>query len=829
MLVALSVAILGIQTRGTDENGKPQKWTLKRGLDLAGGIRIVLQAEKDKLPKSERWTAEHLNSIIRIIRKRVDDFGVSEPVIQPKGDDQVVVELPAIKDKERAIETIQSTARLEFWHLRTTHFSGATRWRPIAGKYVLTVSRDPETGEDQYKFSDEKGQEVDTATVLKDSKLILTGDQLVPGKSDVVKAQNGISAWVSLEFNSEGKDKFFKFTRANQGEILAIVLDGKIISAPTVDEAIPSGHAVIRGNFAPREAKQLSDLINAGALPVPLKIIQIQSVEATLGQESVSRSIQAGVIGLAAVALFMVLYYLLPGLVADIALGIYALLTLAAFKLFGVTLTLPGIAAYILSIGMAVDANILIFERLKEELRSGKTLRAAIDAGFSRAFTSIFDSNMCSLITCFILGWLGTGPIRGFAIVLAMGVAISMFTAITVTRTILHLIVNTRFGESPAAFGLGRQWVTGKTGRQFDIVGHMKIWFALSAVVLIPGLYYWLGAHQLKLGIDFTGGSLTQVEFRQPIKTPDITRVLVDKGFPEALVQRSTDDPRTVFIRTKNVIDNPAAKQRFEAVKEELAKLGGRIQSSEEVGATISKELTANAVKAVILSAVAIVLYLSGRFAIGGFKNGLKFGVCAVLATLHDVGVIIGVFAILGRFLNWEIDSLFVTAVLTIIGFSTHDTIVIFDRIRENLRHKSKGETFESLVNKSILQSFARSINTSLTVILTLVALLLFGASNIHHFVTALLVGVITGTYSSIFNASQLLVVWQRLVDKRSPVYVTADKAMTRAEKARDLKPINLSTNAGENGDEKSDVSAVVSSASSGASKTKVKKRKRRY
>jgi SecD/SecF fusion protein len=827
VLVALAVAILAIQTKGTDETGKPERWTLKRGLDLAGGIRVVLQAEKDKLPKGEKWETKHLNNIIRIVRKRVDDFGVSEPIIQPKGSDQVVVELPAIKDKERALQTIQSTARLEFWHLRTTHFSGATRYRPIAGKYTLTVSRDPETGNDVYRFTDEKGQEVDTATVLKDSRLILTGDQLVPGKSEVVKASNGIGAWVALEFNEQGKETFFKFTRANQGEILAIVLDGKIISAPIIDEAIPSGHAVIRGNFTPREAKQLADLINAGALPVPLKIIQIQSVEATLGKESVSRSIQAGVIGLAAVALFMLLYYLLPGLVADIALGIYALLTLAAFKLFGVTLTLPGIAAYILSIGMAVDANILIFERLKEELRSGKTLRAAIDAGFSRAFTSIFDSNMCSLITCFILGWLGTGPIRGFAIVLAMGVLISMFTAITVTRTILHLIVGTRLGESPRAFGVGRQWVTGRTGRQFDIVGHMKVWFAISALVLIPGLYYWLGAHQLKLGIDFTGGSLTQVEFHQPVPASTISKVLSKNGFPEALVQRSTDDPRIVFIRTKNVIDNPVLKQRFEKVKSELGKLGGKIQSSEEVGATISKELTANAIKAVVLASIAIVLYLSARFAIGGFKNGLKFGVCAILATLHDVGVIIGVFAILGRFLNWEIDSLFVTAVLTIIGFSTHDTIVIFDRIRENLRNKSKGETFESVVNKSILQSFARSINTSLTVVLTLVALLLFGARNIHHFVTALLIGVVSGTYSSIFNASQLVVVWQRLSEKRSPWGVPVEKESARAVKAQELKPLAAGETS-KDGDE--DVaSAVATPAKSGTNKTKVKKRKKRF
>jgi len=816
VLVLLAFSTFVVSTNSW--NGKP--WHLKRGLDLAGGVRVVLQAETEKLPEGQEWSPyEHLGSIIRIMRSRVDIMGVSEPLIQPKGKDQVVIELPDIKNKDEAIKQLKSTARMEFRHLYNVHSAGSRGYRPAAARY--TMESGAEGGKDVFTFMDAEGNPVDSAKVIAESRLILTGNDLNP-VSSVTKDDRNFPA-VALEFTREGKKKFADFTRRNVKEILAIILDNEILSAPSISEPILDGRAIITGRFQPREAQRLADFINAGALPVPLKVVQIQSVEATLGMASVTQSVRAGVWGLAAIVVFMILYYLLPGLVADVALGIYALLTLAGFKLFGVTMTLPGIAAYILSIGMAVDANILIFERLKEELRSGKTLRASIDAGFSRAFTSIFDSNMCTLITCVILRWLGTGPIRGFALVLGMGVLISMFTAITVTRNILHLIVNTRFGESAALFGLGRQWVTGRSDRQVDIVGRMKVWFALSAIVLIPGLYYWLGAHGLKAGIDFTGGSLMQVEFKQPVQTAAIDGVLANGGFPGSLIQRSADNTNTVFIRTKDI-----SEEKFAGVQASMKSLGGTIQASERVGPTVSRELTMNAIKAVLFAALGIVLYLSVRFAIGGLAYGFRFGVCAVLATLHDVCLIIGVFAMLGYFLNWEIDSLFVTAVLTIIGFSTHDTIVIFDRIRENLRHRAKGETFAGVANRSILQSFARSINTSLTVILTLVALLVFGAENIRHFVVALLIGVVTGTYSSIFNASQLLVLWQGLVEKQ-PSGFRVEPAASRAAQVRDLKPLAA-------GDVGPDSGSGIEGEAEGSvapkpvgGKAKAKRRKRRF
>ena len=792
-----------------------KKMPIKYGLDINGGTRIVLQAETDKMPKGQKWTPETLNSVMGVLSNRVDGLHVSEPLIQQKGDNQIVIELPGVTSDE-AIQLLQSTAMLEF-----RQFNSVQNTRHPMAKYRETVAPDPQTGVEVYSFTDSKGNDVKPETIIQESPLILTGAYL---KSESRADYENGRPVVKLSFTTEGKKIFGDFTRSHTEEFLAIILDGKILSVPKINEPILDGQAVISGGFKSLEdAQRLADLLNAGSLPVPLKIVQQQTVEATIGKVAVTQSTKAGLIGLILVVLFMMGYYLLPGLLADCALAIYALLTLAAFKLMHVTLTLPGIAAYIISIGMAVDANILIFERLKEELRSGKTLHAAIDAGFSRAFTSILDSNVCTLITCAVLGYLGTGPIQGFAYILALGVVLSMFTAIVVTRTFLHLAVSTSLSEHAWLFGLSRQWVAGQSGRQISIVPKMKWWFLLSAVVIVPGMIFWLSPslNGLHKGIDFTGGGLWQVKFAQPVASAQIDKALTDLGVTGNMIQKSADpgNENSVFIRTKEVDASKTIQ-----IKDALKTLGGTVQSQEHVGATISQELTEKARNAVLLAAILIVLYLSVRFAIGSLAQGFRFGVCAILATLHDVFVLVGMFAIFGYFLKWEIDSLFVTAVLTVIGFSTHDTIVIFDRIRENLRHRIRGENFDGLVNRSICQSFARSINTSFTVILTLVVLWLLGASSTKQFIVAMLIGVITGTYSSIFNASQLLVLWQRITgtDAAGRSVATAASPV----KDRGLKPlveVAKSDTEAEAGDAETD------EAKAAEAKAKAKKRKRRY
>jgi SecD/SecF fusion protein len=484
---------------------------------------------------------------------------------------------------------------------------------------------------------------------------------------------------VELEFNAEGTRKFADFTRDHVNEILMIYLDGQILMAPNIEVPILNGRAQISPFPTVEDAQRLANYLNGGALPVPLKIVQQQSVEATLGADAVRAGLTAGVIGLALVLVFMIGYYLLPGAVACLALLLYTLFTYAVFLLIPVTFTLPGMAGFILSVGMAVDANILIFERTKEELRAGKTLRAAIETGFQRAFSAILDSNVCTAITSILLYNFGTGPVRGFALTLLIGVAISMFTAITVTRTILLLLVNSGAARNLQAWGVNRTWHP-----RLNVVGKRNFWFALSVLLTIPGLVFALMGG-FRPGIDFTGGSEVTVQFRQPVSRAQVERAVRAQGIEDPVIQMA--EGNIANIKTPEI-----TQQRADTL---VAALGTQFpgvtrERFDSIGSSISAELTRNALTAVLFSSILIVLYLAMRFAIGGFGNGLKFGVCAIIAMLHDVAVLVGSFAILGHFLNWKVDSLFVTAALTVIGFSVHDTIVIFDRIRENLRHRAR-------------------------------------------------------------------------------------------------------------------------------------------
>ncbi len=622
---------------------------------------------------------------------------------------------------------------------------------------------------------------------------ILTGSDLEP-KSSAGLGRTGATPTVSQVFDARGAKAFADFTTAHTGEIMGIVLDDAVLSAPVINEPILDGEGEISGGFSNLgEAQGLANLLNAGALPIPLEQVQTQSIEASLGKGAVTKSITAGLVGLALVLVFMALYYRVPGVLADIALLIYALFTLAIFKggmgwLFPglvVTLTLPGIAGFILSIGMAVDANILIFERLKEELRSGKALRPAIDAAFKRAFTAIRDSNICTCITCIVLLSLGTASVRGFALTLLIGVLVSLFSAITVTRTLLYLLVSLFPGlaKNPGLFGLNVRSLVGRTeateGRAgLNIIGRRRVFYTLSLAIIVPGAIFWaMGG--LKRSIEFTGGTQIQVKYARPVAQADVQRALTNVGFKDDTIQMADGGTTAIVsvadqVKTASKRDSPVYQRMTTA----LNALGPNTeQQFGNVGSVISKELTSNAIGAVVVASLLIVLYLAAVFAIGGFVAGLRLGASAVVALLHDVLVLIGAFAIFGYFFGWEIDSLFITALLTVIGFSVHDTVVIFDRVRENLRHKSRGEAFEPLVNRSIGQTLARSINTSLTVVMTLVALVVLGGQTTRLLNVALLIGILSGTYSSIFNAASILVDWENWLAKRrasAPALATA-------------------------------------------------------
>jgi SecD/SecF fusion protein len=836
------------------------RFPVKQGLDLKGGMRVILEVDKDKLPHNIQLDSDTIRSVRQILADRVNAFGISGATVQSKGSDQFVVEIPAsppqlvntaisadhttlkpgvttigsrgtdlvLKGKdipakaatidfEGAIVTVtanapgvqvegeplpvgqpkkltnddklqigsntvysltlpadaqstlgalQRTALMEFrW------FKDVQNEKNPTAKYRMEVIPGKAGEPDTYKFSDTLTKKpADTQAVINDSELIVSGRDLQPNgaKQDFNTTKNAIV--VDFSFNRDGADKFSQFTTNHVGDILAIVLDNVVISAPRIDEPITEGTVQISGGFKDvKEARLLAQLLNAGALPVPLKPAQTQIVGATLGQDSVTRSINAGIAGLVAVLLFMLIYYRLPGVLADIALIFYASLTFALFKILGVVLDLPGITGFILSVGMAVDANILIFERLKEEMKSGKTLHAAIDAGFSRAFSSIFDSNMTTWIVCWVLYTFGTNLIRGFALTLAIGVAVSMFTAITVTRTMLHLVVNFPWARNETLFGLNMSWLSRRfgEGRYIDVFGARRIYFGFSLTLMAVGLGFLIAGvvkpgTTLKPGIDFTGGSVVQLKPTTAVPLQQVRTALANAGFPDATPLYVTDAKWKQILTIRTPATDPTVLHNIQAAVE---KLGGGMEhlSTDAIGPTIAKEVTQNAFISVIIASILIIVYLTVRFSFGGFWSGLKYGVCAVIAQLHDTITVVGLFALLGYLRDWHVDSLFVTAVLTVIGFSVHDTIVVYDRIRENLRHRERGETFEHLMNRSVTQTFDRSLNTSFTVILVLAMLLAFGGSVTSLFNWALLIGIVIGTYSSIFVASPLVVIWERL------------------------------------------------------------------
>jgi len=833
------------------------RFPVRQGLDLQGGMRVTLEPDDTK-PDGKNVPGETIEKVRSVIENRVNSFGLSGTEVRRKGERQILVLLPGAKDPQKALEVLQTVAQLEFRHLNNV----VTAQNPDRPFKMTVIPGDATKGEtDTYQFSDATtNQKVETEKVLEGTELILKGDALKPTSRAEIDPGKG-QPIVTFEFNAEGAQRFASFTTENVNEILAVVLDKRVITAPNINEPITEGTGTISGGFKNMaEGKVLANLLNSGALPVPLRAAETQYVGATLGRESVDQSIRAGLIGLGLVLLFMVGYYWLPGVLACIALIFYTAFTFSIFKGVGIfdpiVLDLPGITGFILSVGMAVDANVLIFERIKEEVRAGRPARQAIDVGFNRAFSSILDSNVTTWIVCGILVWLGAPIIKGFAITLAIGVAVSMFTAITVTRTMLLMLTSMEWARNPALYAPNVGWLylffpAARQGGILRVFQNRKIYFGISIATSIIALLFALGTffgYGLKPGIDFTGGSVVEAAYRDKSVTREqVLGVLTKNGIHDPVVSlgRSEQPWTTVKIEAKSAdatTENrlrealgsirafdpeafkatktgetisadgtftvPVTQAEIEAalrplnlkeqkltvatvphtggdavpvavittrqlkpdqlttLRKDLATIGGGIitpmYQENSIGPSVAGEVTLNAFASVLVASLAIILYLSFRFAIGGFINGLKFGLCAVLALVHDVGIVIGLFALMGALRGWQVDSLFVTACLTVLGFSVHDTIVVYDRIRENLRHRLKGETFADVSDRSITQTFDRSVNTSFTVLLVVAALVFFGGESIRLFNTALLVGIAIGTYSSIFVASPMVVVLER-------------------------------------------------------------------
>ncbi|MDP1853259.1 MAG: protein translocase subunit SecD [Candidatus Omnitrophota bacterium] len=695
------------------------------GLDLQGGMHLVLKVDTSRLPK-EAKKADVQERALEIIRNRIDLFGVKEPTIHLQGEDEIIVQLPGLTDRTRALELIGKTALLEFKLVSdsTDDFRAALEGKVLEGYELKYVEND----KDQ--------------PVLLKKTTELTGDSLI--NANVEFDQSGFGEpQVGIEFNADGGKKFSELTQANVGRRLAIVLDDKVLSAPRINEHIPSGKAVITGQFSPDEAKDLAIQLKAGALPAPLYVEEERTVGPLLGQDSIQKGIHATIIGASCVFIFMAVYYLLAGVIADIALIMNFLLILAGLSLFNATLTLPGIAGIVLTLGMAVDANVLINERIREELKLGRPLRLAISNGYNKAFSAIFDSNITTLIAAFLLFQFGTGPIRGFAVTLSIGLIASMFTAIVVTRTIFELLLLTKAVKSLPMLSFIKE------NTKLDFISKRKIFFTLSILTIVIGTGLFISKGKRMYGIDFSGGQVQEYSISPAAGIEELRGVLKEAGFGDAVIQQAKDNPKFVIIRTQEdsaQIVEKKIKERFKERKVDILKI-------EKVGPSVGRQLKEKAVLAILYSLAGILVYVGFRF------KRFDFAVAGIVALFHDILVALGFMAFSGR----EVDLLIVSALLTIAGFSINDTIVIYDRIRELMR-LSRKVTMGEVINLAVNQCLGRTILTSFVTLLTVIALFIFGGEILNNFAYCLLVGFISGVYSTVYIASPLILLWHRRV-----------------------------------------------------------------
>jgi protein-export membrane protein SecD/preprotein translocase SecF subunit len=757
---------------------------MRLGLDLKGGTYLLAEANLAALPPGTD-PDEAMEAVRDLIEERINAFGVSETEVTIEGRNRLAVQIPGLPPDE-AENLIGRTALLQFMEpvqneagevACTSDADGQTFHVPVS-QVAPAVKED---GTQQLTCTGSDGtqgamQWQPATGTIDDQSVPLTGAHVREAAADVYPDQGNV---VVLTFNGEGSQIFEQATGRLVGYPMGIFLDDDMLTAPTVNAAITQGNSVITGFPTLDKAKDVAKLINAGSLPVPLTTIQSTEIDATLGDETLVRGVQAGVIGIMAVMAFMIFYYRFPGVLASLALTTYISVVMMIFKLgplIGpVTITLAGIAGFVLSVGMAVDANILVFERMKEELRAGRSLASAIEHGFDRAWSSIRDSNVATLITCAILYWFGdqfnAALVKGFSLTLAIGVLISMFSAIIVTRTLLRATVGSRLARW--TWGWGADVTPGAVraarggGHIMDFVKRRWLYFGISAAVLVPGLISLAVPPSFEPGIEFSSGATWTIDFEDDSVTQDDVKEAladIDPAYSDSRVQRTSEG---YFIIRTEALDTPPAppvgtpppseRDVVEAGLEE--RLGAfATLNFNQVSEIVSSEIARNAAIAIAFAALAILVYITWSFR--NVPKSYRYGIAAVVAALHDAVFVLGAFSIMGKLFEVEVDSLFITGLLTVIGFSVHDTIVVFDRIRENVA-TNPGVPFDEVVNASLTETLTRSINTSVSVILAVLALILFGTGEINTLLFALLIGVIAGTYSSIFVASQILVAWE--------------------------------------------------------------------
>lgn len=753
---------------------------VRLGLDLRGGTQIVLEARDTE---NVEVSGDVVERTVEVLRRRVDALGVTEPTLQASGSRRIIIELPGVSDPDEAIRVLGRTAQLTFHRVLGVEGGAPEAGPSPGGDEEETPEPGPSPGPDE---EDEQTGPVlpdESDTELRLGRAALTGEVVGDAQATI---QQEFGGWtVQLRFRGDGGDEWAQLTGRAACEPLgdprrriAIVLDDQIISSPEVDqsvlceEGITGGETVITGNFNEDEARNLAVLIRGGALPVPVDIVEQRTVGATLGDAAIRASIQAALIGAALTILYMLVYYRLLGVLAALALGAYAVIAFGALLALGATLTLPGIAGFVLAVGMAVDANVLVFERIKEEHADGRSVRASGSAGFERAWSAIADSNATTLLAAILLFFFASGAVRGFGITLSIGVVASMFSALVVTRVLVELTVRTRrVRERPGLLGMGvgqrfRAWLE---ERRPNLVGHSRTWFTISLLALalaVAGLAF----RGLRFGVEFQGGRLVEYSTERPVALDELRSELAEVGFPRAIVQRTGEG--NVSIRTGRVGDAEEAR-----IEEAVTAVGGAAAAEREefVGPTISGELLRAAVIALVVALAVQLIYLAVRFR-------WTFGASAVAAMFHDVAILLGVFAWLGK----EIDGVFLASLLTVIGYSINDSVVVFDRIRERWSERSR-EAFATVANDACLQTIPRTINTGLGALFILLGLYLLGGDTLTDFALALIVGIAVGTYSSIFTATPLAVALEKRVP--GPPAPPRPAASTVAPSARTAAP----------------------------------------
>lgn len=686
ILMAVVIIFLGFTTAvGFGKTGTGAMRNIKLGLDLAGGVSITYQVE------DENPTAEQMSDTIYKLQLRVEQYSTEASVYQ-EGDDRISIEIPGVTDANQILDDLGKPGSLEF--------------QTSDGESVIT------------------GADVQTASVQS-------------GQDDMGNAEYS----VELVLNDEGTQKFADATEANIGQPISIIYDGETISSPTVQSAITGGTAYITGNFTYEEADNLASTIRIGGLQLELKELRSNVVGAQLGEEAISTSLMAGAIGFGLVFIFMICVYYLPGLAAGIALVIYTELVLVILNAFNVTLTLPGIAGIVLSIGMAVDANVIIFARVREEMARGKSIKNALKAGFQKAMSAIIDGNVTTLIAAAVLWFMGSGTVKGFAQTLAIGIVVSMFTALVITRIIVFAFY---------AVGLRGEkfYYHPKKERQpIDFIGKKKYFFTLSIAVMLIGLgvlgyNYSQGRGAFAYGLEFEGGTSTTVDFNKDYTINEIDQEIVP------VVEEVTGDNN---VQTQKVEGNNQViiktvtldLDQREALNQALVdnfQVDADTITAENISSTVSSEMRQDAVVAVLTAAVFMLLYIWLRF------KDIRFATSAVLALLHDVVVVILFYAVS----RIAIGNTFIACILTIVGYSINATIVIFDRIREELRYQTRSTDLKLLVNKSVTETLTRSIYTNLTTFIMVAVLYILGVSSIREFALPLIVGIVWGAYSSV-------------------------------------------------------------------------------